>query len=1069
MLSTENGSCDTSSGKTHESPLSEFENTRTSQEAKLFHSLNGFISLVSNEGRRSGDYSARHNSFEDTKVDSKYVSNFLRLNLLSYLRQLQQYTHRQTPHRQVLIQWWVTLLNFLNSDIVMSPPNSESDSRLSFPDPHLNMDTISVSLECVSRLMSTLMVVPIDDYRETEIYSHHVLLTIHYVTNRLILNSKHSNQLGKVQPPNNRPFLHFLNSYTALLRSFLGKLNAYAFFYLPDDFNYDTQLLVSIIPKLTFKGSSDSLFPWKGRKFETGEESDACINPDDLETKDTRFFKIVISYMRNDSIFMVFYWHYWYIVLRFISFAETGSNIESNLDIIPGASPLMTFVTSSYLKTDLNRLTKFLKSAHLNKASPSNFNSSDTMPDASASSATANTNDSTVTTEMFNDFVFSNFGILRLWECLRCLSGCFLKDPNLTILLSLHDSFQLSYISSIPAYDCNAANVVYNKILQFIIFQYKSIPSVQFLHWDIWSLGILGMLKTLSSNCQVTALMCLFNIWDFLPSSIQKEMTSRLIKDLWSSLTLENDFELAKVIFLKLLVFRIIPTSDSSIREELKIKFQNLYDEMLSIKTTIGEEPHMENGDIFSFYGNKRFFLSPNKPTKEEDLIYRVEKQSRLKVKTKSHHFPSVTSVANIRPSFILKNGRYPYDVFDEMVTKAAFLLAEKRRKESESPLPAVRDPSTKSAEQPNRGVERNPKRLSSLSSTIGSWFSKLSMDADQTSSSSDSSKHTGSGIMNMRKKRVKSATSDVNISASESTEILSMYSNVSSLATGKTNSSDEQIGKSNKQVSGASSKASTDREASSEDAKLRNEQLKKKKKLLAPVELKYSIGVIDDAQISTLFKVMIISSESITNKVEKANVGWSVATARSYKKPLPIPGDPGVDSFIEEINCDSFDLGTFNETKFEYQHLQETTEQPSTDSRNPSANTPSIPIPNYNILGNVGDKEFSISTSSSPLACYNSDIDEMAVNAGTALRDPGHDTSDDKEEMARQVVLNYNKVMHLKTRINKIAQLVRMFNKTVEEFYEYLNFLDHEYLFMEFEVRIPAHSLNLVNIAGER
>lgn len=1063
----ENGSSDTSSGQTHEHPLSDFENTKASQEARLFHSLNGFISLVSNESSRSGENPARHNGFEDSKFDSKYLSNFLRLNLLSYLRQLQQYTHRQTSHRQVLIQWWVTLLNFLNSDIVMNSPNSEADSRLSFPDPRLNMDTISVSLECVSRLMSTLMVLPIDDYRETEIYSHHVLLTIHYVTNRLILNSKHSNHLGKVQPPNNRPFLHFLNSYTTLLRSFLGKLNAYAFFYLPDDFHYDTQLLMSVIPKLTIEVCSNSLFPWKRRSFETAEETDGCVNPDDLENKDTRFFKIVISYMRNDTIFMAFYWHYWYIVLRFISFSETGSNIESSLSIISGASPLMTHVTSSYLRTDLNRLMKFLKSAHLSKVSPnSNFNSSDTMPDAAASPAAANTNDSTVTTEMFNDFVFSNFGILRLWECLRCLSGCFLKDPNLPLLLSLHDSFQLSYISSIPAYDCNAANVVYNKILQFIIFQYRSIPSVQFLHWDLWSLGILGMLKTLSSNCQVTALMCLFNIWDFVPSFIQKELTSRLVKDLWSSLTLENEFELSKVIFLKLLVFRIIPTSDYSIREALKIKFQDLHEEMLSHKAYIGEKSYMENGDVFAFYGNKRFVLSPNKPTKEEDLIYRVEKQSRLRVKTKSQNFPSVTSVANIRPSFILKNGRYPYDVFDEMVTKAALLLAEKKRKESESPLPAVRDPTSSIAEQTNRGVERNPKRLSSLSNTIGSWFSKLSMDSDQASSSSESSKHTSGGIMNMRKKRVKSATSDVNLPASESTEILSMYSNVSSLATGITSSSDDV--KSNKQLSGSSSRASAHGEASSGDAKLRNEQLKKKKKLLAPVELKYSIGVIDGTQISTLFKVMIISTESILNKIEKANVSWSVTTARSYKKPLPIPGDPGVDSFIEEINSDSFDFETFNESKFEFQNLQQTTEPPI-NLRNSSANTPTIPIPNYSILGNESDKELLIGASSSPVGCYNPDIDEMAQKTAAPLRYPGQDTSEDHEAMARQFVLKHNKMMHLNTRINKMGQLVRMFNKTVEEYYEYLNFLDHEFLFMEFEVRIPTHSLNLMNIEGEK
>lgn len=67
----------------------------STQEARLFHSLNQFVGIVSNDSKSEAP--------EQSTVGGKHVANFLRLNLLSYLRQLQQHTHRFSSHREVLI------------------------------------------------------------------------------------------------------------------------------------------------------------------------------------------------------------------------------------------------------------------------------------------------------------------------------------------------------------------------------------------------------------------------------------------------------------------------------------------------------------------------------------------------------------------------------------------------------------------------------------------------------------------------------------------------------------------------------------------------------------------------------------------------------------------------------------------------------------------------------------------------------------------------------------------------------------------------------------------------------
>lgn len=1011
-----------------------------SQEVKLFKSINQFIGLVSSETRPSG-------SGEKSKVNDKFISNFLRLNLLSYLRQLQQYPHRAEPQREVLIQWWVTLLNFLNSDLIADSARAQgpSDPTLSYPHPFLSIETVSVCLECVSRLMSSLMILPTHGCEQTETFSHHILLTIHFVTNRLILNSKHTRQ--SADSATNRSFLHYLSSYSSLIRSFLGKLNAYAFFYLPDEFHYDTQILLAVTPAVSFhKFAKGSLFPWKKRCYTIQEDLEKQIKPEEVETRETRFFKIIISYMKNDSVLVAFYWHYWYIVLRFVSLTKNFYLAETELWAIPGSVVLMRQVTYSFLAKDFGRFNRFISASSSNKTlTSSNFNEADTMPDSNLAS-----NDNSLTTEMISEFVFTHFSILRLWESLRSLSGCFPDNPNMTLLLALHDSSQLDYIMKIPAYDSNVASVIFNKILQFIVFQFESSPTGSFLHWDVWSDGMLSMIRTLNANCQVIALTCLFNNWPRISSDGQNKIISHLLGELWLPLTVDCEFQLSKVIFFKLLVFRIVPGLDNLTKALLREKLQHMHGELLFTRSKFDDLTWNEETDNLLFYGNRKFSLLPNNCLKEEDLIYRAERETRNKVKRRSHNFPSVIGVANVRPSLILKNGRYPYDVFDEIVAKAASLMAEKKRKESGYPLPAVSESLLKSARGPNSGntLDNNSsKRASSISSTIGSWLSKLTND-------SDSSKRFGSSPRNATEstlttyKNNKSNLSDAGLPPSSSTDMLSMYSTVSSLATGRTNSSDDQLGNTELQAPHGPTYSSSFKEGMESNAKEQAEPRRKKKKLLSPVELKYTSSILEKRTSTFIFKVIVVPCESAFKKTEKANASWSVVTAKTYDKPLPTPDGAAAGTIIEDMRHQSLDyLGSVNQ-ELEQLALGQGSSESSVLSYLRKDDL--FPHPDYSILESRGDSDCeALTTDSEALLRFSQKLKEVKESENPQSLIQGGFKSFERPS-------GLNK-MYLETRAKKLSTLLRMFNQTVEEYHQFTNILGHEELFLEFEVKINS------------
>lgn len=133
-------------------------------------------------------------------------------------------------------------------------------------------------------------------------------------------------------------------------------------------------------------------------------------------------------------------------------------------------------------------------------------------------------------------------------------------------------------------------------------------------------------------------------------------------------------------------------------------------------------------------------------------------------------------------------------------------------------------------------------------------------------------------------------------------------------------------------------------------------------------------------------------------------------------------------------------------------------------------SNDPTVPKPNYRFFGVQSTEESDESTGDSDILKRFQHLtlgedEDVEEDEKAILR--GLETVDEDIIASRRRALYYNRHNCLKTRLNKLCKLVRMFNKTVEEYYEYLNFLNHDLVFMDFEIRPPSHT-NLINVSAD-
>ncbi|EDO19357.1 hypothetical protein Kpol_1002p2 [Vanderwaltozyma polyspora DSM 70294] len=920
----------------------------------LFHWLNKFIYVV-DAGQDQSDL-----------ISPKNVALFIRSTILSYLRnQVSQLESAcDQGERDALIQWWVTLLNFLNSDTSTSA--FQTDTYLT------DTDIISVSLECISKIITVLMILPEHSFVDLEIYSHHLLITTHYVTNRLIINSKLSKQIQKnaaLPEDDAASNLRFFHKYNSLLRSFVGKLTAYAFIYLPDSFNFDTLVLYQLNPNLNHV-DNNTIFSWKQRKFFQTSSTDQNIKLEDIETKDTHFFKIIISHLKHEFTFLAFYWHYWYIITRYSSFSKNKSEFCSNLDLIPGSHILLNYTIYDSLDQDLQNLRLFLtskqssqKQSDLRRADL--LDATEVMPDTDQlvpkylSNSNRGSKPAMISNEELNNYIFTRFKSTKLWESLRSLTGCL--GIQIIPVLKLHDEYQLKYISKISAYDSHSGNIFYNKILQFLLFQFRSLNSIDFLNWDIWLKGIYMMLNTLHVNCQASSLLSLFNIWNYLPDKNQKELAKLLLTKYFTVFIIENDFHITKLLFTRLLIFKVLQLRDTYIRSQCQKLLQDINEEVKLLHHKNLDLKWNKDTKIMYFQGNKRFVLTPYREVLENNLIFKHQTELRSRAKSNDMLFPSVLSTSNIRPTVILRGGRYPFDILDDLATRGEIIFPGQGNRSRVNSRDRYSDDRSDDYYDKYANSFAN-----SISTTINSWISRISTSVESSMSSADSSIKRSDGY------------------EQNSIEI-------------------------------------------------------------AP-ELMYSKPILTSDTTSLLLKPIIMNNDDYLRSVDKANRKWGIVTARTYDKPLPIPDRSQVNGLANELKLMS--IASFSSIDYSFDVVDENISKKDSNllKKNESAQET---IPVIKLHGIFGNKSINDNDNSSILLS-NANILSMSVQDLNLLK------TNNEEEDGTIIVENYykNKEMYLKTRFEKLTKFIEIFNETLIQYTETLNIINHESLFMEYEVR---------------
>lgn len=1076
---------------------------RPKKESQLFHSLNKFITIISNG---NGPQSNPHAS-------AKTVSNFLRLNLLSYLRQ-HNYTANQ-KNRDVLTQWWITLLNYLNSDLQVSGDQPQST---------LNIDTISVSLECISRIITATMVLPTrqpmneSSKRDLSIYSHHLMLTIHYITNRLIANSKKKKPLpssahSHPTPPSHlRSSINFINNYNSLLRSFIGKVIAFSFFYLDESLDYDTNVLKFFQPATSYvNGVHHTVFCWKTKNFILSTNK-AKLLPNINEKENFRLFQVMISYLQNDNVFMTFYWHYWYIVIKM----HVESHTTLTISAIPGLSILTSFV-ESFLDKDFSNYLQYLKcqEREIPQQNSGGGGGDNTHVPTKPNGGSGN---SSVTSEKLNNFIYTKFRTIKMWECLRSLAGCFESTeksfPVIAQVIALHDKLQLKTVSKIPAYDSMMANLIYNKILQFILFQFATKPKLlKQLQWDVWIRGILGMLQTLNVHCQSVSLLCLFNIWKYIPNDsdpingtdgLRSQISIFLIEKLWDSLTVDNDFHIVRVLFVKLIVFQVLGDPSGKESRLLYDKLQQMYEQTIQLSKTVPCQDD-DFGDVLVFQGNKKLILFKNDRVEEDDLMYgEIDKgsinstKSTLSLKEKLY-FSSVITISSVRPSFVLLSGKYPFDVFDEMVSKAAMIVAEKRKKLQRAGNPEKSNKVTNSSTSSfdSRDSEELPedpsKQKGLLSNALGSFFSKLNHKAHRQVKRSGSTQKLGRISDDSRRDSAVSTESDDATVDSESTEMLSMYSTVStvsSLTTSRSGSSEELFNRVQRSTTNSSSQRQVSTQDSQQGHQQEHQQEQKKRKLMAPPELKFSVDISKRCNITHIFRLVVAPitdsnglPSSISRKIQEANDKWGVVTSRNYDKPLPTLFDQESETLL-----DGFDFESLSPSLDDLQTpiINSQPEQHSREQFTPKT-CYELPKPDVTILRSC------LMKNSKPTGTMVFDNDDLETlhrlslseerPASPSITDGVGTVMDEDSDGNYQPGVSqiFNKtcttMMYRTTKLSKLVKIIKTFNSTVQELQDYMNVMDgenggNERIFMEFEVggsNTPfINAKNNVNVRAE-
>lgn len=998
------------------------------QDMHLLNSLNKFINLTASSG------SIGHGPDHGLSVSQlKVVTNFLRLNLLSLLRKLEPLIEvsseeelRNRPKQDVLTQWWLTLLNFLNSDLISETTNTP-----------LTIDAISVSLECISRIITLTALTTTSTDKDREIYSYHLLLTVRWVTNRLVLNSRKRADLLEVrntaaQMANTNTestILQFLKRYTALLTPLIGKIIAFALCYLNDELHYDFEVV-----KFISRGRFDikniegvSLLPCRSKQFAILDEGvpqskytqdiiEEFGNTEygDVMTQETKkAFPIMISYLQNPQVLTTFLFHYWYIILNIHH--ESGLK-KLEPENFPGC-PIISHICSNSLKADLERLSRFIKIQ----------DKQDKHEAALLKNATtSNPNQINVGREKIINFIFTKFQVVRIIECIRSLIGFFHNTSMDKSLLISFFSYQekqfLNASSVISAYDSWMANIIFNIIFQFYTFHFDTLPKfIEVMSWNDWTDGIFGTLKTFNVDSQLVGLLCLFNVWSVIPVTHRKRVVTTIIDELWNLLSVDTDFHIISILFHKLLVFKILPDKDLSTDQihAIKHKFYAINKEVWQIINVLNCDytELVDEKTVLFFHTNNRLILERQEPLYEEDLLL-VSQCMHAEANNKNVNntalFNNMSRMTNIRPGVVIHRGKYPFDVSDELVSRAAIMIAQKNKNKRENG--SIRNDSsssTSSLHSNDTAESENLKQESGPKFGFGALLSSFSKSKPELPPKPSSAS-----------KRRDSVASGSTTDTFDTQEMISMYSTVSSVAStsSRSESSEDLLYKLSQQ-------------SRSHIINNSDTETTKKRKLMAPPESKFSKDIVQKQPIRYVFKTVTVNSQAIQrknllDKIQDFNKKWGVKSTKPYDKPLP-----NLFGIANDTLLDGFDFDSLAPTIEELQQLNLVEDSVTKVYDNEISKEKENTIPQIELNQLFEGDTF---TGSSDI------MDEKIINQQ-----------------------DYNPVtaverMKLITRLTKLIKVIYTFNLTMKEFVEFEKVNGNNLIYMELDPGFyQNHSLN--------
>lgn len=152
--------------------------------------------------------------------------------------------------------------------------------------------------------------------------------------------------------------------------------------------------------------------------------------------------------------------------------------------------------------------------------------------------------------------------------------------------------------------------------------------------------------------------------------------------------------------------------------------------------------------------------------------------------------------------------------------------------------------------------------------------------------------------------------------------------------------------------------------------------------------------------------------------KIDLANMKWGTIHGGSkYMKPLPVPKD----LVISNVGSDENEARNFV----------------AVDDKDLNID---LLVPDFSIFGKRKEDEYEFPTMGDPRLEDLEDIGEKEM-----------------------IIWKRNQEMKLKTRMQKICVVIETFNATVREYFEFSNRLDHDSIFIDFEVR--KSSSNSINI----